>query len=175
MRAMMVIAPAGFQDREYSGTRAELDKAGIEVDVFSTQDGMCKGAFGSQVEAKSMNGADSSAYDAIVFIGGPGTPIVRSDENSVRLAQEFFRADKLVCAICWAPTILAKAGILQVRKATVWIGIDREYGGATDRVISKYGGIYTNRSVVEDGNVITASGPEAASEFGYTIAMRLKR
>ena len=61
--------------------------------------------------------------------------------------------------------ILANAGILEGKKATVWYS---EAG----RIEAK-GAVYVNKSVVKDGNIITASGPQAAEEFGKTIAQTL--
>lgn len=174
MKALIVIAPRDFQDKEYLDTRTELENAGIEVEIASTKKGIAVGKFGAKVEAKDLGGIKTDEFDAIVFIGGPGVPAVRSDERFVKLAKEFYEKGKIVCAICWAPTILAKAGVLEGKKATVWMGFDPEYGKGTNGVLESFGAKFENKAVVRDGKIITGNGPMAASAFGKEIAKALK-
>ncbi|MEM2674590.1 MAG: DJ-1/PfpI family protein, partial [Candidatus Hadarchaeales archaeon] len=87
---------------------------------------------------------------------------------ALSLAKEAAELGKKVCAICIAPVILANAGLLENRKATVWDGEFR-------RMLEEKGAKYVNKSVVVDGNIITANGPGAASEFGRTIAKELAK
>jgi len=72
-----------------------------------------------------------------------------------------------VAAICISPVTLARAGILKNRRATVFPTEAEE--------LKKEGAIYTGAPVEEDGRIITASGPEAAGEFGERIASVLFR
>lgn len=173
-KAIVVIAPSGFQDYEYAGTVEELKKAKIAVEVASTKKGKCTGAFGTIIEAKSIDELNVDEFDAIAFIGGPGTPLVRADGNFVALAKKFFDDGKVVGAICWAPTILGKAGVLEGKNATIWLGNDREYGKTTDAVIADFGAKFVNRPVVADGKVVTANGPPAAHDFGKKLTELLK-
>ncbi|MFA5077079.1 MAG: DJ-1/PfpI family protein [Candidatus Micrarchaeia archaeon] len=174
MKVLMVVAPVNFQDREYEDTRKELENAGIGIETASTRAGTCTGRFGGKVEAKALGEMKADDFDAIIFIGGPGTPLVRADEKAVKLAQEFSGKGKLVCAICWASTILAKAGILVNKRATLWVGFDGEYGKSTDEMLSDEGAIVERKPVVIDGKIITADGPAHASVFGREIAKALK-
>lgn len=171
-RALVVIAPDGFQDYEYSAMVSELKKAGILVGVFSIRDGICIGSNGGEVEAQDIGKAIKEEFDAVVFIGGPGTPTVRADERAIELVR-YFSIEKVVAAICWAPTILAKAGVLKGKKATVWLGDDPEYKKSTDKVLEQYGAKFENRKLVEDDNIITANGPSAAAEFGKKLARKI--
>ncbi|HQQ38671.1 MAG TPA: DJ-1/PfpI family protein, partial [bacterium] len=87
-------------------------------------------------------------------------------------AREAMAKNKILGAICIAPLILARAGVLENRKATVWASaLDRrpiqqlKDGGAT----------YENKPVVIDGNIVTANGPQSAKEFGKILAKELKK
>ena len=74
---------------------------------------------------------------------------------------------KKICAICIAPMILARAGVLSGKNATVFP--DRD-------AISELragGALYRDQDVVKDGNVITARGPEAAEKFGRSVVVLL--
>jgi protease I len=107
-------------------------------------------------------------YDAVIFVGGSGSAVYFNDDRALSIAREAFDKRKKTCAICIAPVILANAGVLKGKRATVWNGdyVEMlEAGGAT----------YTGRPVEVDGNVITANGPKAARDFGRAIAKELAR
>ena len=177
-KALFIIAHEGFRDEELFETKGVLEKYGIQTTIASTEKGTCSGMMGGSAEATiSLDEVDVSEYDAIIFIGGAGTPSVRETEEALAIAKEAYEENEeneVVAAICWAPTILAKAGILEGKNATVWVGNDSEYGISTVKVLEKYGAIYVNKPVVVDGKIITAIGPSAAKEFGEEIAKALK-
>jgi len=105
-------------------------------------------------------------YDAIVFIGGPGASEYFDNPQALALARESAAKGKVLGAICIAPTILAKAGILNGIKATV-----SPYGA---RDLKKGGSKYTGEKLEIDGNIYTANGPAASEAFGNAIARRLQ-
>lgn len=170
MKALFIIAPENFRDEEYKIPLDYFKINNIKVDTASTRKGICRGKLGMSVNANiSLDEVNVKDYDIIVFVGGPGTPVVRKDLNALRIAKEAFDDKKIVAAICWAPTILAKAGILKNRKATVWQGNDNEYGMLTSEYLEKHGSYYTGEPVTKDGNIITADGPLSALEFAKKI------
>ena len=117
----------------------------------------------------SLTGLHVEDYDAIVYIGGSGTPIVRADNHSIKIAQEAFEKGKVIGAICWSPTILAKAGILKGRNATVWNGDDDEFNMTTPEYLTEQGAKYTGKPVTIDGKIITADGPSSAQGYAEAI------
>jgi len=176
MKTLFVIAFRNFQDWEFLKTKEVLEKNKIECDTASTQKGLAKGTFGAEFKvSKILEEINSKDYDAIVFVGGSGTPTIRANKYSVKLAEEFFKQDKVIGAICWAPTILAKAGILKNKKATVWLGFDEEYNQNTNKVLEQYGADFVNKDLVVDGNIITAEGPPSAEKFAEAIIKVLKK
>jgi protease I len=166
----MVIAFKDFQDTEFEVPYKFFRDMGAHVDVYSTKKGKAKGKLGMEFKVEhTMKDFDPRNYDAIAYVGGPGTPTVRKDESAVNAARVMYREGKIVAAICWSPTILAKAGVLEGKKATVWYGADDEYNVTTDKVIERFGARYTKEPVVRDGRIITAEGPTHAGEFAEKI------
>ncbi len=170
MKVAIIIAPEGFRDEEFFVPYEYFKKNGHEVDVFSTRTGTATGKLGGSFEVeKKIDEMNVENYDAIVFIGGPGTPIVRSYEPVYNKIKKAMELGKVIGAICWSPTIIAKAGALKGKKATVWYGMDPEYGKTTDKVIEEYGASYTGNNVEVDGKIITANGPHAALDYAKAI------
>jgi len=171
-KILFVIAFKDFRDEEFFEPKAILEKAGFEIDVASTEKGTAVGVNGGEVEvnfpAEEVNVDD---YEAVVFVGGAGA--TRNIENSRfhRIAREAMMKNKIVAAICIAPLILARAGILENRKATVWASaLDRR----PIQTLKDWGVTYENKPVVIDGNIVTANGPQSAKDFGKTLAKLLK-
>ncbi len=169
-KVAMIIAPKGYQDTEFIVPYRYFKDQGATVDVYSTKKGTAMGAFGGtfsvEHELKELN---VSNYNAIVFVGGPGTPLLRNDSNAARIAKDAVSAGKVLGAICWSPTILAKAGILKGKNATVWKGPDTELGMITSEYLEEQGARYTGQDVTVDGNIITANGPSAAQKYAENL------
>ncbi len=174
-KIVMIIAPDNFRDEELFVPKEYLEGKGAEVTVASTKKGTCTGALGGTVEAeKTLGEVNIGEYDAVMFIGGGGTPIIRAEERALEIAMGTAKNGKVIAAICWAPTTLAKAGVLEGKNATVWVGNDTEYGIGTDKVLEKYGATYVDKPVVVDGKIVTAVGPSAAKEFAKEIEKLLQ-
>ena len=167
MKLVMVIAFEGFRDEEYDIPRKIFDANGVDVDVASYQVGEATGKFGMKVKVDlNYLDIDMDSYDALVLIGGPGTTYYLDDEPMQQIASDFLEEYKLVGAICMAPVILANAGLLEDKKATVFEGNVED--------IKQMGAIYTGNNVEQVDNLLTACGPQAAEEFGQKIVQYLK-
>ena len=162
--ALIIIAKEGFQDHEYEGTREGLEDAGPSITIASTETGMCTGKYGGTVEATvALKDVDVAQYDKIAFIGGPGAAPLMDNEDAKRIAREAVEKGKKLGAICVAPTILARAGVLRGKKATVFES-DRN-----KNILAEEGASYTGHEVTVDGAIVTGNGPEAAEEFGEVL------
>lgn len=172
-KAAMIIAFKDFKDEEYFVTREVLGKGGVSVVTVSNKIGQAIGVGGGDTQVnlllENLNPVD---FDAIVFVGGPGALKDLDNENSYALARTTIAQDKVLAAICISPVILAKAGVLKGKKATVW-------GSAlnTDpiKILKENGAVYEAKPVVRDGKIVTANGPTAAEEFGQAILQTLVR
>jgi protease I len=163
-RVLMVIAPKDFNDDEYFIPKKLFLEAGFEVATTSLEK-TAVSKNGQKQEVDFLLEDAEPNFDVIVFAGGSGSTIYYDNEKAHVLARQFHEQDKLVAAICAAPGILAHAGLLKGRKATIHPNHLKNF------VVN--GVENTGNDVEEDGNIITANGPEAAEEFAKRIVKRL--
>lgn len=157
----LIIAFEGFRDEEYSEPKQVFEQAGIEVTTVSLKIGTAKGKLGMPAKVDlTLNDLKVEDHDAVVFIGGPGSYGYYDDPTAHRIAKETLEKNKILAAICAAPGILSKAGVLKGKKATMF---------ADDGTLSKGGASYTGKGVEIDGRIITATGPKTARAFGEAI------
>ncbi len=165
-KSLLIIAPQGFQDIELNGIRKGLTDAGFEVVLASTEVGECTGKFGAKEQATvALRDVKVNNYDRIGYIGGPGARALLDDPEAIRIARETVEAKKPLGAICIAPLILGRAGVLEGIEATVW-----NEDGLQGPILENDGAIYTGEPVVVDGLIVTGEGPEVAEEFGRVFA-----
>ena len=165
-KVLMVIAPVDFRDEEYFETRKVLEDQGNKITVVNSTGQPSKSTFGKIVKPdNSIYNINEKDFDAIVFVGGSGASVYFNNQKALTLAKEFYKAGKVVAAICIAPSILANADILNGKKATA-------FPSEKDNINAV--GTYTGKPVEQDGKIITANGPQAAKEFGKKIADALK-
>jgi protease I len=165
-KIVMIVAQADFRDEEYQAPRGVFQQAGYAVSVASDTAGDCVGKFGLVVRPDVLTAAvNMRDYDAVVFVGGSGCKGFWDDTVCHRIAREAASLGKIVSAICSAPVIVARAGLLAGKKATCFPG-DAE-------ALRAGGALYSARAVETDGIFITADGPGAATAFGETIVEAL--
>ena len=163
---LMVIAPSNFRDEELFQTKSELEKAGATVTIASKGKGEKTGMLGGRANATvDITEADVGNYDAVVFVGGTGSAAYFNDETAKSLASKAYAEGKIVAAICIAPSILANADLLEGKKVTAF--------SSEAQNLQEKGATFTGKGVEVDGKIITADGPQSATEFGKTIAEAL--
>lgn len=172
-KVLYIIAQHGFQDHEFAGSKAELEKAGHKVVVASFVKGPANGAFGMTAAVDiAFDDVNTDDYDMVTVIGGGGMAEIADDNIKsapiVKIIKEMKAKGKLISAICIAPVMLAKAGVLKGKRATVY-----ETPG-TVMGLEKAGAAYTGENVTVDGDTITANGPPAAESFGKKLAEALR-
>ena len=170
-KALMIIAPRDFRDEEYQEPKAILEREGVKVVVASTVAGTARGMFGTQVTPDTtIDEVNPTEFDAVVVVGGSGSQTHLWNNSKVhKIVQALHTKGGLVAAICISPVVLAKAGLLTGRKATVF------RTATTLNELKKGGAVISDAPVVVDGKIITGRGPEAAREFGLKIAESLSR
>jgi protease I len=166
-KILMIVAFKDFRDEEYFIPKEVLEKADFFIDTTSTEKGIAVGSQGGEaVIYIGMNEINLENYEAIVFCGGSGMANELENEDFYKLIKDFYENNKVVAAICISPALLAKAGILENKKATVWSSaLDKSF----IKVLEENGAIYEDSSVVIDNKIVTANGPDAAEEFGKAI------
>lgn len=161
-KAVFVIAKNNFRDEELFHPKEELDKAGIQTVIASSEKGLCKGKLGETIEAEfSLDEINPEEFDAVIFVGGSGAAEYFDNQTAFNLAEEFNKKQKVVAAICIAPSILANAGLLEGKNVT-------SFESEKENLIQN-GALFSGNSVEVSGNIITANGPKSAREFGRKI------
>lgn len=170
-KILMVIAPSEFRDEELLTPKEILEASGAVIDVASTQLGEAKGMLGFKVSPNlTLKDADHHNYQGVVVVGGMGSPTyLWNDSHLHEIINQLNQSGHVVSAICLSGAVLAKAGVLKDKKATVWPD------ETAIKTLTDAGANYIKEHVVGDGNIITADGPEAAKQFGELIVERLSR
>jgi protease I len=161
-KILMIIPPERFRDEELFVTKEELEKNGHSIVISSTREGLINGSRGGKAKSEvTIDKINSGEYEAVVFVGGGGSKLLFDNQDAIRIAQDMNNQHKIVSAICFAPVILANAGILKGRKATVC--------GTEAKIIESKGAQYMGPGVTVDGNIITGNAPKASKLFGQKI------
>lgn len=171
-RVVFIIAKEDFRDEELF-TPLSIVKEHAQTHIASTETGVCHGKRGGTATAE-LNIQDVAQrfdeFDAIIFVGGSGARTFFIHDGAQNLARRAHKEAKLLGAICIAPRILARAGVLSGVKATVW---DNEQQEST-RELREHGALVQSEPVVVDKHIVTANGPHAAHAFGETIVRLLQ-
>lgn len=160
--AVLVIAQEVFRDEEYAEPLAVLRRRGVLPVTASRTTGEAVGKLGLRVDVgMSLTDAAEQEWDAAVFIGGAGAADYFDDPAAHRLARETLEHGGVVGAICIAPSILARAGLLRGVRATAFSSQQEDVTG--------HGALWTGEAVTVDGRIVTANGPGAATAFGEAL------
>jgi protease I len=167
---VIAVCPNDFTDREYFETRKILQESGARITVASIAKGLATSHDGKQIRIDaSINELMPNQFEAIVLIGGMGAIKELLGSEALRnLLIAAYHQKKIVAAICVAPIILAKAGLLRNKQATCY---------SANRVINEMkrdGAIYKDSEVLEAERIITANGPDASDAFARKIIEALK-
>jgi len=166
MDVLMVIASSDFRDEEFREPAQALAHAMAGVDIASSSKDVAVGMLGCRVTPDLLlSEVDVSKYAAVIFVGGSGAKEYFRNADAHKLARDAVEQDKLVGAICIAPSTLANAGVLKGKKATC-------FSSEKDNLAAK-GAKVVKKNVVRDGKIITADGPESASAFAKAICEAL--
>ncbi len=166
---LMVLAPTGFQEDEFGKPSELLDQLGAAITIASKRKGTLYGISGSKVIAHGLITEYQAAdFDAVLFIGGPGAEVFFDDPAAHQLAREALDAPrvKVLGAICIAPVTLANAGVLNGKHATAFSSVQ-------DQIAAQGAMVERKQSLVQNGKIITASGPQAAPDFAQKIVTML--
>lgn len=162
MKKTAILFANGYEEVEALTVVDLLRRAKIGCEILSVADsGQVTGSHGISIGAdRNFSGTDFSQYDGVILPGGmPGTTNLAADERVLALLRSFAAAGKLTAAICAAPTVLAKAGLLDGKKAVCYPGMEEQLTGAK----------VSFDPVAEDGTVITSRGLGTAIPFALAI------
>lgn len=167
MKKVLMLLSDGFEEIEALGVVDILRRCGIQVEICSTTgEQIVASSRGVKIIADTLypeQGIPGDDYAGVILPGGlPNAHTLRDDDRVIQTVRDFSKQGLLVCAICAAPCVLERAGILKGKRAT-------SYPGCIDE--SKCD--YSEERVVRDGNILTSRGAGTACEFGFSIAKAL--
>jgi protease I len=169
-KRIAMLVEQDFEDRELTGPRDALSAAGATVTMIGpTKGAQFTGKRGEAVVTSDMaaGAARMKDFDALVIPGGHAPDKMRMRHAMVDLARDAMEANKPVAAICHGPQLLISANALRGRTLTCWPSI------AID--VKNAGGMYVDKPVVEDGNLITSRKPDDVPLFSEAIIRALSR
>ena len=168
MAAVLIPLAEGFEEVEAVSLIDAMRRGGIEVRVVYLEDelhgALVTGANGITIQGDmSIKKIISDDFDMMVLPGGwDGTYALAENARILELLKEF-KEKKVIGAMCAAPFVLKKAGVL---------GSDYTcYPGAKDEI--DHPGYRSDSKVVIDGNIITSQGPGTSLCFALAIIERL--
>ena len=163
MANILVVLASGFEEIEAVAPSDIWKRLGFNVTLAGLDDMQVTGAHGIVIESDALlDEVIHMDFDAVFLPGGmPGSTILRDDERVCSLVKSMAEAGKVVSAICAAPMVLSKCGLLNGRKFTM-------YPGMEDFLVS--GDIPCSVSAVADGNIVTGKGPGAVFDFASAVA-----
>jgi protein deglycase len=159
MAHIIVPLADGFEEIEAVTIIDILRRTGCHVTTAGLKKREVAGAHEISVQADTVIKQLPHSFDGVVLPGGmPGTDNLLSSPKVISLVRNTFNEGLLCAAICAAPIVLGKAGILEGRRATCYPGYEDQLTGAK----------LIEAAVVRDKNVVTSRG------VGTTIAFALE-
>lgn len=167
---LMIIAPKGFRDEELLVPKEVFEAAGHEVKIASISRTAATGMLGTKITPDfAAHEVNLDFFDCVIVVGGSGSPMLAQSADVITVVRKGFWEGKLIAGICLGPIVLARAGVLVGKQATIF----RTSDAVT--LLQSSGAAYKAESVVVDGNVITADGPAAAETFARKIVELLTK
>ncbi|WP_297328920.1 DJ-1 family glyoxalase III [uncultured Bacteroides sp.] len=167
MGTVYVFFADGFEEIEAFTSVDVLRRADLKVEMISvTPDEIVTGAHGVPVLCdKNIVNCDFFDAELVLLPGGmPGAAALGESEDLRKLLLHFAEKNKPIAAICAAPMVLGKLGLLKGKKATCYPGFEEFLEGAE----------YTGAILEKDGNILTGRGPGAAMDFALAAVELLK-
>lgn len=165
MKTVLVPLAPGCEELEAVTIIDILRRAGIAVVSAGLGAHTVKASRGVMLEPDTtLDEALTHEYDMVVLPGGqPGTHNLMNDARILHLLKHMAEQERFVAAICAAPAVLAKAGLLDGRRATAYPGTLDDFPKVK----------LLRDAVVEDDKIITSRGPGTAMDFALILVEHL--
>lgn len=158
MKALMLLAD-GFSEMDAFTVIEVMKRAGSEVVTASLSSSVVIGASKTKVVAdKKLGEIDPYLYDMLILPGGPGYKNLLNSGKVIELIKNFDKNKKYIAAMCESPEILATAGVLEDKIATINPGWESKLPRPRDA------------KVVVARNIVTSSTSMAALDFALKLA-----
>ncbi len=153
----------GFEELEATAPFALIRRTGIELTIISNRYDVVGKHHLHYTDISLINEINYKEYDALLIPGGAHYNFIKQYDRALDIIKYFLNNNKVVCAICAAPTILGNLGYLKNKNYTCFTSMNEDFGGT-----------YIDEKVVVDGNLITAKSVAASILFAYEIIRKLQ-
>jgi len=159
---LFIILADGFEEIEALATVDVLRRLNFNIITAGLGGKLIKGSHSILVNTDIDFNEIEEQPKAVILPGGvPGAVNLRDNKNVVHLVKKTYQTGSLIAAICAAPIVLNKAGVLDGKTITSHPSVKESFDNSTT---------YTNNRVEQDGNIITAKGAGVVFEFAVKIA-----
>lgn len=159
----VILTADKFEDMELFFPLFRLQEAGWHVDVAAPKKEEINGEHGySIMPSKTIAEVKPDDYDLLVIPGGfpDGAPAtVRKIKKAQEITKSFFDKGKPVASLCHGPWTLVSADVVKGRHLTSY------WHDGVPEEIKKAGGIWEDKEVVVDKNLVTSRWPMDLPEF----------
>lgn len=161
-----IFLASGFEELEAVAPIDILKRARFEVKTVGVGGSIITSALGLAVKTDiQIENVSTENLEAIILPGGmPGVTNLDNNLKVHKIINYCTENNILIGAICAAPTILGKMGLLKNKKACCFPGLESDLKDAT----------ISQNPVCVDGNIITSRGPGTAMKFGFALLEYLK-
>lgn len=162
-----ILLGTGFEPLEMVGPCDILRRGGLDVRLAAVgPDKVVEAGHGIRFVADcTLEELNAGEIELLMLPGGlGGVQSVLASEQAMALVEQVWRDGKFVTAICAAPTILAKLGITDGKKAVCYPGCEVDMGAA----------LMQDADAIRDGRIITGRAAGAAMDFGLLLLEALK-
>ena len=167
MNKAAIFFVSGYEEIEALAVVDLLRRAQVEVLMVSVNDEAYATSARCDIVVKmdvGISAVDFDSLDMIILPGGPGTPGFEESPLLMEQILRFHEQEKPIAAICAAPGVLGRMGILAGRRACSYPTVEGDLRGAT----------VVKDKVVRDGHIFTARGMGCSIDFGLALVAYFK-
>lgn len=157
-----------FDDIEAITVINLLRRAAIDIDIYGIRSNIIKSftkvSYNTDFIFNFSDNINTENYNGIILSGGPGVVNLFENYELIKIVKQFSNENKLIFAICGAPVILEKAGILKCKNYTC--------NPKVENLITS--GKFINKNVVIDDNIVTSRALGTSMEAALTLVEIIK-
>lgn len=159
---VLVLVATDFEDIELITTIDFFARDKIDYKLVSVENlQQVKGKYNAIVKTIALKEVDLKQFTALFLPGGPGYKILLQNAQVLEIVRHFFTHKLLISAICAAPEVLVKAGIIKEQKITSFPGIANIANN-------------TGSKIESEPLLVTGRDYEVSIEFAKEVIKRLK-
>ena len=158
----LVIVQTKFEDTELITTLNILNRNDVDYYLWSPEGKTAVKANREAIVETNVELPNLDEFNSLFIPGGPAVNELINNSKVLEIVKDFYNKNKIVSAICAAPTILLKTGILENHKYTCYPGM----GESNNKL--------ENENFVVDKNIVTGKDYEATKDFAFKLVDKIK-